>query len=64
MNKSEFFETGWCLFNYDRQLANWVGQALPFARQAIKADENIRWLRCGGTWQAGVNALPNRSWDV
>ncbi len=61
MNKSEFFETGWCLFNYDRQLANWVRQALPFARQAILADENIRWLRCGGTWQAGVNALTNRA---
>jgi hypothetical protein len=61
MNKSEFFETGWCLFDYDQQLANWISQALPFARQAIKADENNRWLRCGGTWMAGVNALPNRA---
>jgi hypothetical protein len=61
MNKSEFFETGWCRSRYDAKLAHWVSGALPYARKAIAARENSQWLRCGGTWHAGINALPNRS---
>ena len=60
MNKSEFFETSWCRFKYDAKLAHWVSTALPYARKAIAARENSQWLRCGDTWHAGINALPNR----
>lgn len=59
MNKSKFFENGWCQFKYDANLAHWVSQALPYAREAIAAPENSQWLRCGGTWHAGVHVLPN-----
>jgi len=61
MNKSNFFENGWCQFKYDAILANWVSQVLPYACEAIAAPENSRWLRCGGTWHAGVHVLPNRT---
>ncbi|MGI9383348.1 MAG: hypothetical protein ACR2PO_09345 [Methyloligellaceae bacterium] len=54
-----FFEKGWRHFSYDRALAAWVSQTLPTAREAVAAPENSHWLRCGGTWFAGVNVLPN-----
>ena len=56
---SEFFEKGWCRFGADVQMARWVERALPYARAAVTSDEYAEWLRCGGTWFAGVNALPN-----
>ncbi|MEO0428708.1 MAG: hypothetical protein AAF160_14835 [Pseudomonadota bacterium] len=51
---------GWCSFPYDPVLAAWVDAVLPHAR-AIAEDPEVRaaWLRCGGTWFAGVNILPN-----
>lgn len=58
---SDFFVNGWCRFDYDAKLANWVQQALPFAREAVRNPLNRQWLRCGGTWFAGVNVLPNAS---
>ena len=61
MNKSEFFESGWCRFNYDPNLQHWVSQALPQARKAIGSKAGLAMLRCGGTWQAGINVLPNRA---
>ena len=39
----------------------WISRALPCAREAVVAEQNSRWLRCGGTWFAGVNVLPNAS---
>ena len=59
MKKSDFFSKGWCRFDYDSKLANWVKHALPFAREVVGHSKNQRWLRCGGTWFAGVNGLPN-----
>lgn len=50
-------EKGWCRFPFDPALAAWVAHALPAARRAVAAPENAQWLRCGGTWFAGVNAL-------
>jgi hypothetical protein len=61
MNGESFFEKGWLRFEYDPALAEWVRRALPSAREAVPADENTRWLRCGGTWFVGVNVLPNDS---
>ena len=37
----------------------WINHALPCARKKVAAEENSQWLRCGGTWFAGVNLLPN-----
>ena len=59
MNITDFLVKGWCRFNYDARLANWVKYALPFAREAVGKPEYQQWLRCGGTWFAGVNALSN-----
>ncbi len=54
-----FFATGWRAFSHDIQLEKWIAYALPAARQAVSHPENRQWLRCGATWFAGVNALPN-----
>lgn len=59
VKRESFFEKGWCRFECDAELAEWVRLALPSAREAVRAQENARWLRCGGTWFVGVNALPN-----
>lgn len=56
---AEFQAQGWCRFAYDATLARWVQQILPAARACVAAPENAKWLRCGGTWFIGVNALPN-----
>jgi len=56
---SVFFERSWISFPHDPLLATWIEHALPLARQAVSAPENAEWLRCGGTWFVGVNALPN-----
>ncbi len=37
----------------------WIEHALTCAREAVSAQQNARWLRCGSTWFAGVNVLPN-----
>ncbi|WP_423908539.1 hypothetical protein [Candidatus Spongiihabitans sp.] len=59
MNAESFFKQGWRKFKYDGALAEWVKCALPEAREAVSKQENAQWLRCGGTWFAGVNVLPN-----
>jgi len=59
MTGKRFFEKGWLRFPHDPVLAEWIACALPAARAAAVAPENAKWLRCGGTWFAGVNALPN-----
>ena len=38
--------------------SNWQG-ALPEVRKSVLNPAHERWLRCGGTWFSGVNALPN-----
>jgi hypothetical protein len=56
----QFFERGWCAFDTDPALAAWVEAARPVAEAALHDPElRARWLRCGGTWFAGVNVLPN-----
>jgi hypothetical protein len=56
---AEFLAKGWCRFEYDAALARWAERVIPVARDCVKAPENAKWLRCGGTWFIGVNALPN-----
>jgi len=56
----QFFERGWCAFGHDPVLAAWVEAVRPVAEATLHDPElRSRWLRCGGTWFAGVNALPN-----
>lgn len=50
---------GWCRFAADTVLVRWVAATLPAARATVAAPENAKWLRCGGTWFAGVNVLGN-----
>lgn len=54
-----FFATSWCRIAYDRELACWADYALPAARKSVTDPQHGKWLRCAGTWFAGVNALPN-----
>jgi hypothetical protein len=53
------FERGWHRFDADPALAEWTRLTLPAARAAVRNPANAQWLRCGGTWFAGVNVLPN-----
>ena len=59
MQAETFFEDGWCEFDHDPALADWVTRTLQANRATVTAPENAEWLRCGGTWFAGVNVLPN-----
>ena len=56
-----FFEKGWCRFPHDPTLLDWVQQTRPAARATVADPNNGQWLRCGGTWFAGVNVLPNNA---
>lgn len=57
-----FFERGWVRFPHDPAVADWVAAVRPVAEDCL-ADHahRARWLRCGGTWFAGVNVLPNNA---
>ena len=47
------------MFPYDESLHKWVRHALPVAEAELQKSENEEWVRCGGSWFVGVNALPN-----
>lgn len=55
-----FFRRGWVSFPEDAATADWAARVRPVAERLL-ADPAHRaaWLRCGGTWFAGVNILPN-----
>ena len=50
---------GFCVFDIDPKLTQWVDASLPAAQHAINTPANAHWLRHGGTWFAGVNVLDN-----
>jgi hypothetical protein len=54
-----FFSHGWCRFESDPELLNWVQQTLGVARAARADPANAKWLRYQDTWFAGVNLLAN-----
>ena len=54
-----FFAKGWRHFGHEAGVEAWVARTLPHAREAVTAPGNAQWLRSGGTWFVGVNALPN-----
>ncbi len=55
-----FDEKGWVRLPFDPSVAAWCTAARPEAERLL-ADPDLRglWLRCGGTWFAGVNVLEN-----
>lgn len=54
-----FVETGWLKFPDDPALRDWLTATTPAALSAVHDPANANWLRCDGTWFAGVNVLPN-----
>lgn len=61
MPQSSFFTKGWLKFECDPVLKNWVDHTVIEASKTVSKKEHSHWLRCGGTWFAGVNALSNDS---
>jgi hypothetical protein len=61
LKEAEFFTRGWCHFESDSKLLEWVESAVPVAQSVVIDPDNAKWLRCGDTWFAGVNILPNAS---
>jgi len=55
----DFGPRGWRTFAFDPAVAEWAAHADRAAERAEADPENADWLRCGGTWFVGVNALPN-----
>lgn len=53
------YRDSWCGFDFDKELANWIKATLSAARASVVDPANAQWHRCGGTWFAGVNVLPN-----
>lgn len=58
---AELGEEGWRKFAFEPALADWAAHADIAAQQAEADPKNAEWLRCGGTWFVGVNALPNNA---
>lgn len=57
---AQFFRAGWICLPHDSSVANWAARAHPVAERCFAdPQQRARWLRCGGTWFAGVNVFPN-----
>ena len=57
---ASFDRNGWVKFAYDDAIAAWVDHVTPLALEARSDPEQIvKWLRAGGTWFVGVNAIAN-----
>jgi hypothetical protein len=54
-----FMAAGWATFGFDPEVRAWADSVLPAARLAARDPTQTHWLRCGGTWFVGVDALPN-----
>lgn len=58
---SPFPDSGYLSFPADPPLLTWARHARTAAAAAAKDKTHAHWLRCGGTWFVGVDALPNDS---
>ncbi|MFM8745430.1 MAG: hypothetical protein ACKOED_02005 [Aestuariivirga sp.] len=56
---AQLLETGLLRFPADPEMRAWADHAGPVALAATRDPANAHWLRCGGTWFVGVDALPN-----
>lgn len=54
-----FFADGFLRFPADAASLAWARHARRFAAAATRDPAQAHWLRCGGTWFVGVDALPN-----
>lgn len=54
-----FHAAGWIGFGADPRIAAWAAHAQHAARMALRDPAHAHWLRCGGSWFVGVDALPN-----
>lgn len=54
-----FLHRGFLTFPAEPAVLGWAAAALPFARAAACDPAEAHWLRCGGTWFVGVDALAN-----
>lgn len=54
-----FREKGWVVFDEDLAIAAWARACAPLAEPLARDPAHAQWLRCDGTWFAGVHALPN-----
>jgi len=54
-----FLEHGYLRFPADPATRAWVDSARGPAAAAARDPAQAHWLRCGGTWFVGVDALPN-----
>lgn len=54
-----FLELGYLRFPAERAVEAWAAHARGFAAAAARDPAQAHWLRCGGTWFVGVDALPN-----
>lgn len=55
-----FLHLGWEKFSFESSVLNWVSHVSGEALRAVAAPDMQRaWLRAGGTWMVGVNALDN-----
>lgn len=54
-----FRADGFLRFAADPALLAWARHARPVAAAAARDPAHAVWLRCGGTWFVGVDALPN-----
>jgi len=57
--EQEYLDKGWRVFDYDKELHDWVRSSVDHAQATVEAADNKQWLRCGGTWFVGVNVLDN-----
>ncbi len=57
----QFRHHGYLRFAADAATRGWAAQAHRHALAAARDPGQAHWLRCGGTWFVGVDALPNDS---
>ena len=54
-----FLRDGFLCFPAEAASLAWASHARPLAAAAARDPAHAHWLRCGGTWFVGVDALPN-----
>lgn len=57
--RDDFVRQGWLSFPFDQRVADWAASAHATALTSASDPAYAHWLRCGGTWFVGVDALPN-----
>jgi hypothetical protein len=55
----DFLHQGFLTYPAEEAVLRWAAAARPAAAAAARDPAQAHWLRCGGTWFVGVEALPN-----